>query len=101
MGRFAALIPTCSSTERRGAAKADDNRAAALCFIHHQALDQGVSMSRAERRAGWELAHRRTMRELITRDLWPKDVPVPSDVLDQPLGEWFKNKLIDEYEVSE
>ena len=81
------------------AQKADDNRAASLCFVHHQALDQGHTMTREERRAGWEFAHRRTMRELITRDLWPKDVPVPADVFDQPLGGWFKNKVLNEFEV--
>lgn len=83
------------------AQKADDNRGASLCFVHHQALDQGHTMTGEERRAGWEFAHRRTMRELITRDLWPKDVPVPSDVFDQPLGEWFKNKVLNEYEVGD
>lgn len=81
------------------AQKADDNRAASLCFVHHQALDQGHTMSREERRAGWEFAHKRTMRELITRDLWPKDAPVPAEVFEQPLHAGFKNKVIDEFEV--
>src|SRR5690606_2379387 len=55
--------------------KADDSRGAALCFVHHQMLDQGKDMSAAERREGWMFAHKRSVRLLIQRGLWPKDVP--------------------------
>jgi hypothetical protein len=57
--------------------KADDNRVAALCFRVHQELDQGKRWSRAERRAIWWAAHVKTVRELISRGLWPLEVPVP------------------------
>jgi hypothetical protein len=40
------------------------------------------------------------VRELVTRDLWPKEVPIPGDALDQPLAQWFRNKVVDEYEIA-
>ena len=62
-----------------GGIKADDSRGAALCSVHHAALDQGSAMSYEERKAGWLAAHGRSVRELLGRGLWPKEVPVPAD----------------------
>ena len=41
--------------------KAHDYRIAALCYLCHSELDQGKSMSREERVAMWEEAHRKTI----------------------------------------
>jgi hypothetical protein len=41
--------------------KADDFRVAALCFTCHMELDQGKSLSKAERVEIWEEAHRKTI----------------------------------------
>ena len=57
--------------------KADDNRAASLCWTCHTRLDQGHLLSAAERFAMWWAAHVKTVRELVRRCLWPAAVPVP------------------------
>lgn len=58
--------------------KADDSRGAALCAACHvPILDQGSKLSRAERQAMWWDAHVFSVRELVRRGLWPKDVAVP------------------------
>lgn len=57
--------------------KADDNRAASLCFICHALLDQGSKLLKAERLTMWFDAHVKTVRELIRRGLWPLAVPIP------------------------
>ena len=41
--------------------KADDFRVAALCYSCHMELDQGKSLSKAERVEMWEEAHRKTI----------------------------------------
>ena len=41
--------------------KADDHRTAALCYTCHMELDQGKSLSKAERVEMWEEAHRKTI----------------------------------------
>ena len=41
--------------------KAHDFRVAALCFCCHSKLDQGLSLSKAERVELWEEAHRKTI----------------------------------------
>lgn len=41
--------------------KADDFRVAALCYSCHMELDQGKSLSKAERIEIWEKAHRKTI----------------------------------------
>jgi hypothetical protein len=41
--------------------KADDFRVAALCYSCHMELDQGKSLSKAERVEIWEEAHRKTI----------------------------------------
>ena len=41
--------------------KADDHRTAALCYTCHMELDQGKSLSKAERVEVWEEAHRKTI----------------------------------------
>ena len=58
--------------------KASDDRAASLCHRCHSELDQGRDLSRDERVAMWTNAHIKTIRELITRGLWPKGLPVPN-----------------------
>ena len=41
--------------------KAHDYRVAALCFRCHSEIDQGLKMTKEERVAAWEDAHRRTI----------------------------------------
>lgn len=45
--------------------KAHDYRIAALCVECHADIDQGKSMSKAEKFALWDEAHRSTMGELF------------------------------------
>lgn len=73
-----------------GSIKADDSRGAALCSVHHAALDQGSAMSYEERKAGWLAAHGRSVRELLGRGLWPQDVPVPADAAGVRMVLWFR-----------
>lgn len=73
-----------------GAKKADDNRVAALCYVCHSALDQGSRMSAEARRLMWLAAHGRSVRELLGRGLWPKEVPVPADAAGVRVVLWFR-----------
>ena len=57
--------------------KASDVYVAALCFRCHSNLDQGAHLSRDERVELWTAAHRKTVRLLLARGLWPMAVPVP------------------------
>lgn len=57
--------------------KASDQFVASLCFRCHSALDQGSHLSRDERVEMWTAAHRKTVRLLLARGLWPDAVPVP------------------------
>ncbi len=57
--------------------KASDVFVAALCFRCHSTLDQGSHLTRNEREAMWGDAHRKTVRLLLARGLWPITVPVP------------------------
>ena len=41
--------------------KAHDYRVAALCYACHMEIDQGKSLSKAERVEAWEEAHRKTI----------------------------------------
>ena len=41
--------------------KAHDYRVAAMCYSCHMEIDQGKSLSKAERIEAWEEAHRRTV----------------------------------------
>jgi hypothetical protein len=63
--------------------KASDDRVASLCHSCHSDLDQGQSLSRAEREAMWWDAHVKTVLLLVRRALWPSNVPVP-DISTQP-----------------
>ena len=58
--------------------KASDQFVAAMCHLHHAELDQGYSLSKAEKVEMWNAAHRNTVRELVNRGLWPREVPVPN-----------------------
>lgn len=49
--------------------KAQDFRTAAICVECHSEIDQGSTMSREERIQMWEDAHRKTIGELIQRNL--------------------------------
>lgn len=62
---------------KAGRVKADDNRVAALHRDIHRELDQGSKWSAEERQAIWWEAHRKTVKELLARGLWPPRVPVP------------------------
>lgn len=57
--------------------KADDNRAASLCFRCHAKLDQGSTMTEAERKEFWWSAHVKSINLLLEQGLWPDGVPVP------------------------
>lgn len=58
--------------------KASDDQAASLCHVCHHALDQGRSMSRADRERMWNEAHIKTVLTLVERELWPREIPVPN-----------------------
>ena len=49
--------------------KAHDYRIAALCFSCHSELDQGQKLSKSERVEMWEEAHRKTLGELVEREI--------------------------------
>ena len=49
--------------------KAHDYRIASLCFTCHAELDQGSKMTKQERVAMWEEAHRNTIGLLFERGL--------------------------------
>ena len=49
--------------------KAHDYRVAALCYGCHMEIDQGKSLSKAERVEAWEEAHRKTIGWLFENDL--------------------------------
>ena len=57
--------------------KADDNMTAALCLKCHYEIDQGKNLSREQRQAIWQKAHKRTVETLINRGEWPDNVPMP------------------------
>ena len=57
--------------------KADDNMCASLCHVCHSALDQGSHLSRMDREAMWDAAHKKTVKRLLREGLWPLDVPIP------------------------
>ena len=73
-----------------GGIKADDSRGAALCSVHHAALDQGPAMTYEERKAGWTLAHHLSVRRLLSEGLWPIEVPVPADAAGVRYVMWFR-----------
>ena len=49
--------------------KAQDYRIAALCDVCHTQIDQGKDLSKYERVAMWDAAHRRTIGELFEQGL--------------------------------
>jgi hypothetical protein len=57
--------------------KASDIYTAAMCCACHYHIDQGTGYSKAERIEIWTTAWRATVRELLRRGEWPKEVPVP------------------------
>ena len=63
--------------------KASDEYTAALCQSCHYNLDQGSSMTKAQRIDFWDLAWRNTVRQLIEQDLWPIGLDVPAELTEQ------------------
>jgi phage terminase large subunit GpA-like protein len=62
--------------ESKGRAiKASDQYAAAMCIRCHSMIDQGASLTKAERREIWERAHHKTVMAL--GDRWSANVPKP------------------------
>ena len=57
--------------------KADDNLVAALCLKCHYEIDQGKTLSKAERQELWTNAHKKTVSALLAMGSWPDGVPVP------------------------
>ncbi|MDE3021957.1 MAG: hypothetical protein KGI54_08865 [Pseudomonadota bacterium] len=57
--------------------KADDNRCASLCARCHSTIDQGYSLNRTEREKIWGESHVKTINELVRRNRWPDDIPLP------------------------
>lgn len=57
--------------------KASDVYVASLCHKCHSDLDQGAHMTRDERIGMWDMAHRKTVKTLVKRGLWPLAVPIP------------------------
>lgn len=62
--------------------KASDVFIAAMCDTCHRELDSGKNWTEAEKKSIWWQAHCRTVQSLVTRNLWPLGVSVPS--LDWP-----------------
>ena len=57
--------------------KADDNLVAALCLKCHYEVDQGKNLSKEERKAMWETAHKATIKALEAD--WPVNLPKPTE----------------------
>ena len=57
--------------------KADDNLVAALCLKCHYDIDQGKNLTKEERQAKWDMAHKRTVQQLVLADQWPANIPIP------------------------
>jgi len=53
--------------------KASDEYTAALCYTCHAELDQGMSLSREERRVMWDIAYAKTLVELEKRGIKCQD----------------------------
>tara|TARA_R110002126_G_scaffold199049_1_gene346774 strand:- start:117 stop:443 length:327 start_codon:yes stop_codon:yes gene_type:complete len=62
------------------ARKAPDQYCAALCYTCHFEIDQGNKLTKEERRDRWNLAWRNTVKLLVNDDLWPVELPMPSDL---------------------
>lgn len=60
--------------------KSSDIFVAALCHTHHMMIDQGKDLTEEERFKLWDVAHVRTLRELVLCGLWPSDIELPSYV---------------------
>ncbi len=57
--------------------KASDVFVAAMCRVCQRMIDQGSSLSEAERVAIWVDAWRATVRELVRLGTWPLHIPIP------------------------
>lgn len=60
--------------------KADDNLTAALCLRCHYEIDQGKDLSKQERIGIWQRAHKKTVAALVDMNLWPDNVPLPTQL---------------------
>lgn len=63
---------------KSGAAKADDNRIAALCRLPCHAWVDASGDDWLERFDAWWQAHGRTVAYLTGANLWPRGIPVPN-----------------------
>lgn len=74
------VVAAHSNQSRHGkgkSIKASDEYVASLCHKCHTELDQGSHMTKGERVAMWENAHRNTVKKLVRLGLWPFNVPIP------------------------
>lgn len=74
------VVAAHSNQSRHGkgkSIKASDEYVASLCHKCHADLDQGSHMTKGERVAMWENAHRNTVKKLVRLGLWPSNVPIP------------------------
>jgi hypothetical protein len=62
------------------AIKADDSQAAAGCSTCHFELDQGRTLTWADRVQRFAIARRRSVALLVERGLWPAGVPLPDAI---------------------
>lgn len=58
--------------------KACDTRGASLCATCHYAIDQGSTLTSAERRGIWDPAHRKSVLLLVALGHWPIEIPAPT-----------------------
>lgn len=57
--------------------KASDIYTAALCQRDHHEIDQGHTLTKEQRIELWTNAHIKTVKTLVSRGLWPANVPIP------------------------
>jgi hypothetical protein len=57
--------------------KSSDQFVASLCARCHSSLDQGYHLDKAQKVAMWNQSHAKTVAELVSRGLWPENVPIP------------------------
>ena len=58
--------------------KASDQFVAAMCYLCHGDLDQGMEATEDQRKQTWFKAHKKTVQLLVILKLWPLDVAIPS-----------------------
>jgi hypothetical protein len=56
--------------------KCDDNLIASLCYSCHMEIDQGKGV-KEEKKELWTQAHKKTIELLVSKGLYPQDIPLP------------------------